>query len=59
MNTSETNQRRAVLYLRVASADQRDQREGMAQQRAACNREAKRLDAVVAAELVDVAGSAR
>jgi predicted site-specific integrase-resolvase len=59
MNTSETNQRRAVLYLRVASADQRDQREGMPQQRVACNREAERLDAVIAAELVDVAGSAR
>jgi predicted site-specific integrase-resolvase len=52
MSTSETNQHSAVLYLRVASADQQDQRD-------ACVREAKRLGAVITAEFVDVGGSAR
>jgi len=54
MSTSETNQQSAVLYLRVASADQRDQREGISQQRAACTREAERLGAVITGEYVDV-----
>jgi predicted site-specific integrase-resolvase len=52
MSTSETNKRSAVLYLRVASADQQDQRE-------ACVREAERLGAVITAEFVDIGGSAR
>jgi len=49
--------KRAVLYLRVASADQQDQRDGIAQQRAACMREAERLGAVIAGEYVDVGAS--
>jgi predicted site-specific integrase-resolvase len=59
MSTSETNQRSAVLYLRVASADQQDQRDGIAQQREVCTREAERLGAVIAAESVDLRESAR
>jgi site-specific DNA recombinase len=53
MSTSETNKRSAVLYLRVASAYQRDQHDGIAQQRAACIREAERLGAVINGEYVD------
>jgi hypothetical protein len=59
MSASETNQRSAVLYLRVASAGRQDQRDGIALQRVACTREAKRLGAVIMAEFVDVGGSAR
>jgi DNA invertase Pin-like site-specific DNA recombinase len=57
MSTSETNKRSAVLYLRVASADQQDQRDGIAQQRAVCTREAERLGAVVTDEYVDAGAS--
>ncbi len=53
MSKSETKCS-AVLYLRVASAYQRDQRDGIAQQRAACIREAERLGAVIKGEYVDV-----
>jgi DNA invertase Pin-like site-specific DNA recombinase len=57
MSTSETNQRGAVLYLRVASADQQDQRDGIAQQREACTREAERLGAVITDEYRDIGAS--
>jgi predicted site-specific integrase-resolvase len=59
MRTSETNKRSAAIYLRVASADQQDQRDGIAQQREVCTREAERLGAVITAEFVDVGRSAR
>jgi len=52
MSTSETNRRSVVLYLRVASAEQQDQRN-------ACIREAERLGAVITAEFLDIRGSAR
>lgn len=55
-NDSKRN-RSAVLYLRVASADQRDQRDGIAQQREACIREAERLGAVIKGEYVDAGAS--
>jgi site-specific DNA recombinase len=45
--------RRAVLYLRVASADQHDQSYGIAQQRAVCTREADRHGVVITDEYVD------
>jgi predicted site-specific integrase-resolvase len=52
MSIGKKNNRSAVLYLRVASADQQDQRD-------ACVREAERLGAVITAEFVDLGGSAR
>jgi Zn-dependent peptidase ImmA (M78 family) len=57
MKKSNKDNRRAVLYLRVASADQRDQRDGIAQQREVCIREAERLGAVIMDEYVDVGAS--
>jgi len=57
MSTSETNKRSAVLYLRVASADQQDQQEGIAQQREVCTREAERLGATITDEYVDIGRS--
>jgi site-specific DNA recombinase len=57
MSTSETNQRSAVLYLRVASADQQEQQDGINQQREACAREAERLGAVIADEYMDAGAS--
>jgi DNA invertase Pin-like site-specific DNA recombinase len=53
MSTSETNQRSAVLYLRVASTDQQDQCDGIDQQREACTREAGRLGVMITDEYVD------
>jgi predicted site-specific integrase-resolvase len=52
MNKRNKDNRKAVLYLRVASADQRDQRDGIAEQRAICTRQAERLGAVVTDEYV-------
>jgi DNA invertase Pin-like site-specific DNA recombinase len=49
--------RQAVLYLRAASADQRDQQLAIREQRALCTREAERLGAVIAAEFTDVGAS--
>ncbi|HXA55129.1 MAG TPA: recombinase family protein [Solirubrobacteraceae bacterium] len=49
--------KRAVLYLRVASADPRDQREGIARQREACQCEAERLGAMITDEYIDVGAS--
>lgn len=43
----------AVLYLRVASADQRDQSDGIRRQRAACMREAERRGFTVVHEFAD------
>jgi DNA invertase Pin-like site-specific DNA recombinase len=57
MSTSETSHRSAVLYLRVASADQQDQRLGISEQREACTREAERLGAVITGEYVDIGAS--
>ncbi len=57
MSTSETNQRSAVLYLRVASADKHEQDGGIARQREACTREAERLGAVITGEYVDAGAS--
>lgn len=57
MSKREKNNRSAVLYLRVASADQQDQRDGIAQQREACIREAERLGAVITNEYVDAGAS--
>lgn len=45
--------RRAVLYLRAASADPQDQLLGISEQRAACIREAERLGVVIVSEYVD------
>jgi DNA invertase Pin-like site-specific DNA recombinase len=53
MNKRNRDNTRAVLYLRVASADQRDQRDGIAEQRAVCTRQAERFGAVVTDEYVD------
>jgi DNA invertase Pin-like site-specific DNA recombinase len=53
MKQSNKGNRRAVLYLRVASADQQDQRADIAQQREAYIREAERLGAVIMDEYVD------
>jgi hypothetical protein len=53
MKKSNKDNSGAVLYLRVASADRQDQREGIAQQREACIREAERLGAVITGEYVD------
>lgn len=53
MKRSNKGNRRAVLYLRVASQDQHDQRYGVAEQREACTHEAERLGAVVTDEFVD------
>lgn len=52
MSKRNKDNRRAVLYLRVASADQQDQHEGVAEQRAICTRQAERLGAVVTDEYV-------
>ena len=57
MSTSKTNDRSAVPYLRVASADQQDQQEGITQQRAVCSREAERLGAIITDEYVDAGAS--
>jgi hypothetical protein len=53
MSNSDKNNRRAVLYLRVASNNQHTQRNGIAQQRAVCTREAERLGVVVIDEFID------
>jgi DNA invertase Pin-like site-specific DNA recombinase len=57
MNKSNKDNRGAVLYLRVASADQQAQRDGIAEQRAICTRQAERLGAVVTDEYVDAGAS--
>lgn len=57
MSTSETNERSGVLYLRVASADQQDQRLGISEQREACTREAERLGATITDEYLDIGAS--
>jgi site-specific DNA recombinase len=49
--------KRAVSYLRVASTDPRDQREGISRQRQACLREAERLGAAITGEYIDVGAS--
>jgi hypothetical protein len=51
-------QKRSVLYIRVASAGEHDQVEGITKQRAACARESGRLGAEVIDEFTDT-GSAR
>ncbi len=57
-NTEEPDTvKRAVLYLRVASADPHDQHEGIARQREACQREAERLGAMITDEYIDVGAS--
>ncbi len=53
MKKSNKDHQGAVLYLRVASADQQDQRDGISEQREVCTREAERLGAVVTDEYVD------
>jgi DNA invertase Pin-like site-specific DNA recombinase len=53
----QKDKRRAVLYLRTASADQRDQRLAINEQRRLCTREAERLGAVITDEFVDVGAS--
>jgi hypothetical protein len=53
MKKSNQDKPRAVLYLRVASPDQGDQRDGIAEQRAACMHAAERLGVVVTGEFVD------
>jgi site-specific DNA recombinase len=57
MNKSNKDNRGAVLYMRVASADQRDQSHGIAQQREICIREAERLGVVIVDEYVDAGAS--
>ncbi len=57
MKKSNNDHHGAVLYLRVASADQQDQHEGIGEQRAVCTREAERLGAVVTDEFVDAGAS--
>jgi hypothetical protein len=57
--SKDIHNRSAVLYLRVASTDRQDQREGMAKQHEACTREAERLGAVIKAEILDTGGKAR
>jgi DNA invertase Pin-like site-specific DNA recombinase len=57
MSTSEANQRSAVLYLRVASADKQDQDGGLARQREVCIREAERLGVTITGEYVDAGAS--
>ncbi len=57
MNKINQDNPSAVLYMRVASQDQRDQRNSIAEQRAACKREANRLGAVVTGEFVDAGAS--
>ncbi len=59
MTKSNKDNRRAVLYLRVASADRQDQRDGIAEQREVCVREAERLGAVIMDEYVDAASGSR
>jgi len=57
MKKSTKDHQGAVLYLRVASADQQDQRDGIAEQRAVCTRQAERLGVVVTDEYVDAGAS--
>ncbi len=57
MSTSNKDNVGAVLYLRVASQDHGDQRDGITQQRQACIREAERLGVEIAAEYVDAGAS--
>ncbi len=57
MNKRNKDDQGAVLYLRVASADQEDQRDGITEQRAVCTRQAERLAAVVEGEFVDTGAS--
>jgi site-specific DNA recombinase len=57
MKKSNQGNRGAVLYLRVASADQQDQRDGIDQQREACTRKAERLGATITDEYVDAGAS--
>lgn len=49
--------RRAVLYLRAASADPQDQQSAISEQRDACTREAERLGVVISGEYVDTGAS--
>lgn len=57
MSNNDKHNRSAVLYLRVASADQQDQRHGISEQREACIHEAERLGATVTDEYVDAGAS--
>jgi len=57
MSNNDKHNRSAVLYLRVASADQQDQRHGISEQREVCIREAERLGATVTDEYVDAGAS--
>ncbi len=57
MSNNDKHSRSAVLYLRVASADQQDQHEGIAHQREVCTREAERLGAVITDEYMDAGAS--
>jgi hypothetical protein len=58
MSNNNQHNRSAVLYLRAASADQPDQRNGISKQREVCVREVERLGATITDEYVD-GGSAR
>jgi site-specific DNA recombinase len=57
--SESTNPERAVAvsYLRVASKDQGDQESGVTAQRDACEQEAKRVGAKIAAEFMDMGAS--
>ncbi|MGA2165434.1 MAG: recombinase family protein [Solirubrobacteraceae bacterium] len=57
MNKRNKDNQGAVLYLRVASVDPQDQRDGIAEQRVVCTRQAERLAAVVTDEYVDAGAS--